>query len=347
MISEISASGKGRKLASSLIETLRVSDSKSSEISRALIPHLRDQAPLSRITTLELLSSLNRQYHDRLDLTDLAVGEIVSLAFKDSVDEIRIAAVQLLSALAIPLEGPERTYVLKPTAQLATRLMSLLQSEISRPSVIELLSVMALESPVRQSISLEIMAEALRREGDLSQGYTELLARLVSDGRFGDEGTDKVMLLLASTIITRPNLAQYRFEILTALWCRYGTTVIAPYQVKTHAPEQGTATKPQPEIYLEPKDKATEQLVDWFEFAVFGKHATKHEVKKFLTRSAIWLPALTSESEEVKGHLKPVAEAKEHAELAFEAKKKPEPLVEVRGRTESITEEPKDPAASP
>jgi hypothetical protein len=77
----------------------------------------------------------------------LAVGEIVSLAFKDSVDEIRIAAVQLLSALAIPLEGPERTSVLKPTAQLATRLMSLLQSEISRPSVIELLSVMALESP--------------------------------------------------------------------------------------------------------------------------------------------------------------------------------------------------------
>lgn len=128
------------------------------------------------------------------------------------------------------------------------------------------------------------------------------------------------MLLLASTIITRPNLAQYRFEILTALWCRYGTTAIASYyaekqsseqkatqssEQKATSPKQTTAAELQPEIYLTAQDAATKQLVEWFSYAVFGKHATKHEVEKFLTRSAIWLPKLTLESEEVKGHLKP------------------------------------------
>lgn len=83
------------------------------------------------------------------------------------------------------------------------------------------------------------------------------------------------MLFLASAIVTRPKLAPYRFEILTALWCRYGSKSITP-------------------VHSEPLDKSVlkqpNDLVDWFTFALFGRHATVHEVRTWLRRCKVWLP---------------------------------------------------------
>jgi hypothetical protein len=71
------------------------------------------------------------------------------------------------------------------------------------------------------------------------------------------------MLFLAPAMVTRPKLAPYRFEMLTALWCRY----------RSH-----------PIVSKEPKE-----LVDWFTFALFGRHATEYEVRAWLEKGQMWL----------------------------------------------------------
>lgn len=73
------------------------------------------------------------------------------------------------------------------------------------------------------------------------------------------------MLLVASALVTKPALASHRFEILTALWCRY-------------KPKDGTKT-----VSEDPK------LIDWFAFGLFGRHTTPSEVDTWLEGCGKWL----------------------------------------------------------
>ncbi|TEB39618.1 hypothetical protein FA13DRAFT_1723843 [Coprinellus micaceus] len=306
VIPAIPAEGKAN--AVKIIDTLPVPEGKALSIAHALVPLLRDQSTYARATALELLSRLDRRY--RPELTGSATQEIIALALKESVDEIRITAIQLLSAMTVPLEVPDGKFkkppVATPTIQLASQFIPLLHNETLRPSVVELLSAMALQPSVRRALSLKIMASSFGPDGALLEAYTELLARLVSDGRFlsdrSDEATDKVMLFFASAVAAKPELEQYRFEILTALWCRYSSAVplpTAPASTTLKAlgsPTVPTSSTEDKALILEPADKSTERLVEWFAFATFGSHATQYEVDKCLSRSSLWLPKLTSKT---------------------------------------------------
>ncbi|KAJ2933130.1 hypothetical protein H1R20_g3972, partial [Candolleomyces eurysporus] len=81
-------------------------------------------------------------------------------------------------------------------------------------------------------------------------------------GRFRDEPTDTVMLLVAPALVTKPHLAAHRFGVLTALWCRY----------------KGV-----------PGPAFPQELVDWFTFGLFGRHTTVSEVITWKEGSEKWL----------------------------------------------------------
>jgi hypothetical protein len=81
------------------------------------------------------------------------------------------------------------------------------------------------------------------------------------------------MLFAASAIVTRPALAQYRFKISAALWCRYGSKT-----VQTLDDEQDGEGK-----------QPGKALNDWFTLALFGRHATVREVRTWLGRCETWL----------------------------------------------------------
>ena len=91
--------------------------------------------------------------------------------------------------------------------------------------------------------------------------FTDLISHVI--GRLNlthpETGSlDAAMLLLASIIITRPGLSNYKFHISTALWLNYRN--VKDLQIKDI-----------------PGD-----LVQWFLFMVFGNHATKREVDAWL-----------------------------------------------------------------
>ena len=73
------------------------------------------------------------------------------------------------------------------------------------------------------------------------------------------------MLLVAHTIVSTQKQKQHRDEILTALWCRYGTKNLSR--------------------------KSSSDLTEWFTFALFGRHATQYEVKVWNKRCRSWLGA--------------------------------------------------------
>ncbi|TEB39584.1 hypothetical protein FA13DRAFT_10714 [Coprinellus micaceus] len=147
--------------------------------------------------------------------------------------------------------------------------MALLQDEILRHSVVELLSLMATNAKARRTMSLEIVSLAFGTSDVSLLGHCELLSQLLSDGRFEHEPTDKVMLFAASAMMTRPDFAPYRFKISTALCCRYGS------DTAFQAPETAEGNQ--------------DALVEWFTLALFGRHATVREVEKWLERCGAWL----------------------------------------------------------
>ncbi|KAJ3524913.1 hypothetical protein NMY22_g10796 [Coprinellus aureogranulatus] len=266
MIPRITVQGKSVILQ--LGETLQLEDDTVASIAHDIAPLLRSRSSFTRSTAVELLSRLYSAHRSSQPrLIESAIPEIIALAFDEKEDngEIRVTAIQLLVALsAAPKVTAHRnsttassmnSSVVKHITPLATRFMDLLQNENLRLSVVELLSLMASEPTVRHTISLQIVSVAFGEGNIALLGHTELLARLISDGRFAEEPTDKVMLLFASAMMTRPELARYRFEISTALWCRYRTTSVEP-----------------------------NVLVNLFTLALFGQHATVLEVRTWLRR---------------------------------------------------------------
>jgi hypothetical protein len=72
------------------------------------------------------------------------------------------------------------------------------------------------------------------------------------------------MLLLASALASAaPVNDQYRHKILTGLWCCYGS--------------------------VELDKSASDTLFKWFNLALFGRHALKHEVTAWRDGCKLWL----------------------------------------------------------
>jgi hypothetical protein len=68
-----------------------------------------------------------------------------------------------------------------------------------------------------------------------------------------------VMLFMASAFARWPNTpSEHRFEIFTALWCRYKLEDVPNEAFKHNG------------------------LIDWFAFALFGRHTTLDEVKTWI-----------------------------------------------------------------
>jgi hypothetical protein len=76
------------------------------------------------------------------------------------------------------------------------------------------------------------------------------------------------MLFVASALVTRPYLTPYRFEILTALWCRY---------------------RPNDFLRLSENAFRHKDLLDWFTFGLFGRHTTESEVRTWRDGCRQWL----------------------------------------------------------
>jgi hypothetical protein len=90
-------------------------------------------------------------------------------------------------------------------------------------------------------------------------------------GRLGktelETATDYMMLFLGPALVTRSELAPHRFKLLTALWSRYGQTILDPAKLP-----------------MEQKDL----LLDWFKLAVFGQHITDSERTTWQRRYKMW-----------------------------------------------------------
>jgi hypothetical protein len=74
-------------------------------------------------------------------------------------------------------------------------------------------------------------------------------------GRFTNESSDYVMLSVASALLMRPQLANFQFQVATALWYNYRGV---------HLGFKG--------------ENVPEDLVNWFIFALFGHHVILKEV---------------------------------------------------------------------
>ncbi|KAF8976805.1 hypothetical protein BDQ17DRAFT_1339489, partial [Cyathus striatus] len=86
------------------------------------------------------------------------------------------------------------------------------------------------------------------------KGYITLVSTLLLDRRLEEEPIDYAMILLACSLVRQPRLAHLRFQVVSALWCYYSKTE------------------------SEMKNKVPDELVRWFSFSLFGRHATKTEV---------------------------------------------------------------------
>ncbi|KAJ2933129.1 hypothetical protein H1R20_g3973, partial [Candolleomyces eurysporus] len=289
LITIISLTLGGKEAVLELVDKLTITDKTAASIARALTPILRNTSSswVARTASIDLLSRLHAK-HARTwpRLIEPAIHEIIAVALDDK-DPIRKTAVQLLASLATPPTGPEDgsgdSHVLQVNANMGFReeimrhgkqFIGLLKDEHLRSSVVELLSILSTDIEMRRKISMSILTSAMSTElkSFVFVGQVELLARLISDGRFLHEPIDIVMLLVASALVTRPILRNtpYRLEILTALWCRYKLRDV-------------------PTTAFEHRD-----LIDWFAFGLFGRHTTVNEVETWSKGCKEWLRKIGS-----------------------------------------------------
>ncbi|RXW24841.1 hypothetical protein EST38_g998 [Candolleomyces aberdarensis] len=305
----------GKAAVQRLIETLPVLEDTATIVVHALTPMLRSASLFSRAAAVELLLELYKKHrHPELAIFEPAILEVIALALddKDDVGEIRITAINFLVTLSsgrTSLESVERqggpkswtaanASVLKKVTPLATKFMELLHVDRLRPSVVQLLSLMALDRTARQAITLRIASVILDPENPALEAHVELLSHLASDGayslivgitahrlkceigRLHGMATDYLMLFLAPPLLTRPELAHYKLEILTALWCRYAS---GPNCLS--APTSGDApVKIEGDEEDEEREKARQKLLEWSTLALFGRHVMEHEANTWKER---------------------------------------------------------------
>ncbi|KAJ2933121.1 hypothetical protein H1R20_g3955, partial [Candolleomyces eurysporus] len=313
----------GKAVVERLIETLPVVDDTATIVVHTLTPILRSPSLFARATAVELLLKLYRKHgHPNPGIFEPAILEIIALALdeKDDFGEIRLTAIQFLVALSsgptsfesVGRQGGPKSWtavntpVLQQITPLATKFMALLHIDRLRPCVVQLLSLMSLDPTARQTITLRIASVALDPENPDLVAHVELLSRLISDGayslivgiavhwlkckigRLHGMATDYMMLFLAPPLLTRPELAPYKLEILIALWCRYADAQHFPSLVMNDAPVKIGEGK-------DDSDNTRQTLLEWFTLALFGRHVIQYEATIWKERYEGYLRQIESQ----------------------------------------------------
>ncbi|RXW12535.1 hypothetical protein EST38_g13316 [Candolleomyces aberdarensis] len=276
---------KGGETVLHLVDLLVFSDKTAASVSLNLTSVIRGTLypSVTRATSIKLLSAfLTKHRRTYPPLIKPIIPEIVALALDDGEPDIymRIAAIRFLAALVALFASDHENHgdtaqadsnvdLLDEITEHATRFIALLQFEdaSARSAVVGLLAVLSTNPQVRRTISLSILASGLEQPSSSFVGHVELLALMISDGRFHKEPTDIVMLLVASAFVERSEVSNCQYEVLSALWCRY---------------------KPQG---LEDRIRKAQDLLNWFTLSLVGRTATEvNEAQTLCKRFEAWLP---------------------------------------------------------
>ncbi|KAF9002362.1 armadillo-type protein [Cyathus striatus] len=176
--------------------------------------------------------------------------DIIAVALDDKVvSDARVRALELLV-----LVSKESGKYLDDIKRYQPQFMSLLEKDHLRLHIVPLVSLLAQDVNVRKAILAQIISLCTSQGNHSFKGYITLVSTLLLDRRLEEEPIDYAMILLACSLVRQPRLAHLRFQVVSALWCYYSKTE------------------------SEMKNKVPDELVRWFSFSLFGRHATKTEV---------------------------------------------------------------------
>lgn len=265
-----------KRIALDLIEELTLSMPVVHDVVQALHPLLDSNSTLSvRGDAVELMLELHIKYRSReMGSLSYVIPSLIILALDDAGDAggSRAMALQLLVSLMTQddkgreaVKGHQRKHAFQ-----TTKFMALLGYRDLRSSLVELLSLMAVDATIRKTISLQVMTVLSSTvEDENYAGHAELLTRMISDKRFADAPIDYVTILFSSAMSSRSSFTTHRYQLVTSLWCHYSTN-----------PFKGASTGTEKEV---------KGLVEYFVATLFGRHATKAEVDTWIANSERWL----------------------------------------------------------
>ncbi|KAF8993216.1 hypothetical protein BDQ17DRAFT_154606 [Cyathus striatus] len=261
---------KGKDFVIRFVQTLQtdiyrfrtVNDVTVSVVRKIVNALSRTRRP-SHAAALELLIHFH-QNDSCVRVIHSAIPEIISIALsRDTAEKVRILALDLIYLAS---SDDDDNNNLNEIIQRQHEFMLLLENAKHSHRAAKVLSIMAKNKDVRKDILSQIISHCIREDIKTHKGYITLIFQLLIDGRFKEEPTDYIMIILASTLVKRPKLAHLRFPVVSALWCYY-------YKI------------------LKEKTKADlpSDLAKWFTVALFGRHITSYEVRTWNTMGAGWL----------------------------------------------------------
>ncbi|KAJ3525339.1 hypothetical protein NMY22_g10616 [Coprinellus aureogranulatus] len=255
------------------------------------------QPSFTRASALRLFSQLSSKCRidgDHLPQFEYAIPSVTSLALDNRYGEgeLRISALELLAELSTDFATPfdqRLSHFGRHLVHVPEQLMTLLGNEMLHDSVLKLLSL-------RRKINLAIMSNGLTSEGlVIAPAHVELLCRMVYDGRFNlYEPTDYAMILHMSSILDHPQFVRFQPRFYASLWSRHGSGFVVngvlegvspPYTI----PGLMWHHKEGPTFDVMPDRRTI--LIDWFRYALFGRHTTAIEIETWLHHCKEWLPA--------------------------------------------------------
>ncbi|KAF9002365.1 armadillo-type protein [Cyathus striatus] len=278
---------KGKDFVTHSIQTgVDGSDTRTaSSVARKLAPVLKSGPYLARCTAIKALAHLYEISKTSFpQLIYDTVSDVISFALEEQkVDnEVRFNALDLLTFVSDDKKCSDEI-----KRNLPNFLLLLEHDELQVP-VVRLISSLAKDVVVRTEILSEMISLSAKKDTRSFKGYITLLARLLMDERLKVEptaATDYVVILLTCSLVTHPRLDKLRFRVLSALRCYY--------------------TKKESDI----KDNIPVELVQWFMFALFGRHATKEEVDVWCEMGAKWLsPDASNQPSTVRNGMAPLQE---------------------------------------
>ncbi|KAF9002369.1 armadillo-type protein [Cyathus striatus] len=249
----------GRNFVIPYFKTLKNTDNNSTcSAARNLASVLKSGSWNTRGTAIELLAHIYSEYGTEYfpQLIYDTISDLISVALDEKKvnNEVRIHALDLIPA--------DKCF--DEIKRSLPQFILLLEHERLRLPAVRLISLLAQDNIVRKAILSQTISLSTSNETQSFKGYITLLSRLLLDKRLKDEPTDYAMILLACSLVTQPRLVHLRFQVVSALWCYY--------------------SKDEREL----NEKIPAELVKWFTFALFGRHANKTEVDR-LGRIALTL----------------------------------------------------------
>ncbi|KAF5324867.1 hypothetical protein D9611_004420 [Ephemerocybe angulata] len=262
IVSNIAQATGESNIVENLASALPISDSMAVAIVNGLAPKLSNTPFCARAVIIKVLSVLHsRHAGTRPELLRSATSGLIGVALDEKeTPSTRKVAAELLSKLS----STPSTFL--HLAASATLFMPLLDHSDLRSCGVEILSAICENVEVRQLLLRTVISLSIQPGTQLTAGLVEFTTRIISDARLKNEPLDHVFLLLAPVLATRVEFSRHQFELLRSLQHRYPTLP-----------------------RMEPENKAKRIVTEWFTYALFGRHARKHEVDTWFSGSRQWL----------------------------------------------------------